>query len=499
MTNRLSFLPNPTNHFPVYRLLQSLFNATMGSPSSSSSTTPITETAKPTGYDFYRRVLGSPKYIVAPMVDQSELAWRRLSRKYGAQLIYTPMINAKVWVESPSKTVRDNLFDLDSGEEGDLTTDRPLFAQFCGHNPEKMLKAAQAIQHRVDAIDVNLGCPQDIARRGKFGAFLQDDWELIYKLINTLHVNLSIPVTAKFRVFPTVEKTVEYAKMLERAGAQILTCHGRMREQRGQNTGLADWEKIRAVKQAVSIPVFANGNVLYQSDIGACLKKTGCDGLMSAEGQLYNVALFSGLAEDSASSSSSEPSGSTLQFPPSQHPLHADLALEYLSIVKSLKTRTSLSAVKGHLFKIMRPALTREKDLRERLGRVISKKGTSYLDSLKPYEDICLEMKERMERDAKEVEGKSLDELVTIDEATGMKVLPHWVAQPYWRYVKPAPVPAKRISELESEEEEKAKAQEGMKRMKVGNADLDLETQPTKIGPEPIVIPTFGDAGIMVA
>ncbi len=96
--------------------------------------------------------------------------------------------------------------------------------------------------------------------------------------VNILHVNLSVPVTAKFRVFPTVEKTVAYAQMLESAGAQILTCHGRIREQRGVNTGIADWSKIRAVKRAVSVPVFANGNILCQADILRCLQVTGADG-----------------------------------------------------------------------------------------------------------------------------------------------------------------------------------------------------------------------------
>lgn len=181
-------------------------------------------------------------------------------------------------------------------------------------------------------------------------------------------------------MFPTVEKTVEYARMLERAGAQILTCHGRLREQRGQNTGLADWTKIRAVKEAVSVPVFANGNVLYHADIERCLAETGADAVMSAEGQLYNPALFA-----SANVDARHGFGTGLHLP------HADLALEYLEIVQGLKTPTSLSAVKGHLFKLLRPALARETDLRDELSHVRGPR------SVERYIDVAQKMKGRMD------------------------------------------------------------------------------------------------------
>ena len=319
-----------------------------------------------------------------------------------------------------NKHYRELNFNTTCGEEGNPTIDRPLVVQFCANDPEQLLASAKLVEPYCDAVDINLGCPQDIARKGKYGAFLQDDWKLIYKLstcdlflylriqievplVNILHINLSVPVTVKFRVFPDIEKTVEYAKMLESAGAQILTCHGRIREQRGVNAGSADWSKIRAVKQAVSVPVFANGNILCQADVLRCLEVTGADGVMSAEGQLYNPALFNGFISSSVSSSST--SLSLLPSDPNylsdeqillRQPRHCDLAIEYLDIVLSQKTPTALSAVKGHLFKIMQPGLGKEKDLRERLGK-IKVDPKSPKPGYEEYLRVCKELKQRME------------------------------------------------------------------------------------------------------
>ncbi|CEL59113.1 tRNA-dihydrouridine synthase 1 [Rhizoctonia solani AG-1 IB] len=372
------------------------------------------------GYEFYEKVLKSPKYVVAPMVDQSELAWRVLSRRYDAQLAYTPMINSKMFAGNHRRGYQELNFNIENGEEGG-EQDRPLIVQFCGNDPDKLLESALVVQDHCDAVDINFGCPQDIAKKGHYGSFLQDDWDLVYKLINTLHTNLKVPVTAKFRIFPDVNKTVEYAKMMERAGAQIVTCHGRTREQRGVNTGLADWTQIAAVKQALKIPVFANGNILYPEDVNACLEATGADGVMSAEANLYNPALFAGLPPDS-----------TLKTGPRDH---TDLAIEYLEIVKELKTDTAPSAVKGHLFKLMRPALGREVDLRERIGKVNPKgpgKSKEYKKSrewVDEYLKIVKELKTRMER----------DKAAAISEDQPKEGLPlgHWFAQPY---VRPPPV-----------------------------------------------------------
>lgn len=183
--------------------------------------------------------------------------------------------------------------------DGNPAIDRPLFVQFCANDPNDFLEAARLAAPYCDAVDLNLGCPQGIARKGHYGAFLQEDWDLIYKLINKLHTELSVPVTAKFRIQETKEKTLEYAKMILSAGASIITVHGRRREQKGHNTGIADWSYIRYLRDNLppETVIFANGNILGQGDIERCLEATGADGVMSAEGNLSDPTIFGKIPE----------------------------------------------------------------------------------------------------------------------------------------------------------------------------------------------------------
>lgn len=364
--------------------------------------------SKPSSWDFYRNTLGSPKYIVAPMVTASELPWRLLSRDLGADLCYSPMINSQSLsncLNAKSKGAKDKQlawYDVENGEEGH-GKDSMVIAQLAGHDPDVVLQCAEYVQDHCLAVDLNLGCPQRIAKRGRYGAFLQEDWPLIFSIINKLHVNLKIPVTAKMRVFPDTETTVAYAKMLQYAGAQIITVHGRTREQKGHKTGLADWDKIRAVKQALDVPVFANGNILYGEDLAVALEKTGADGIMSAEGNLFTPSIFSSPELRNSLGTDLFPYQDDKDHPEwSALPYIPRMATMYLDAVVHCKTRTAPVAVKGHMFKICKPALDKYRDLMIMVGQAQIKKGDwsskeNREEALKPYRLAVKALEERLE------------------------------------------------------------------------------------------------------
>ena len=262
------------------------------------------------------RSLQSPRFAAAPMVWQSERCFRKLARRNGVELAYTPMINAKVFVASygaPAKeaptfssaarhsggslawrydsfgNVRDDVLPLDP-------EDRPLVMQFCATNADEF-EAAAALAARefgscIDMIDLNLGCPQPSARKARFGAFLMGDPGLVAEMMRrAVAAAAPLPVSAKIRVLESAEATVRFAQMLEAAGASAIAIHGRTRAQR-HHEGSVHSVTIAAVVQAVGIPVIANGAVRTRADAEALLASTGAACCMAASGLLADVRLF---------------------------------------------------------------------------------------------------------------------------------------------------------------------------------------------------------------
>lgn len=121
-----------------------------------------------------------------------------------------------------------------------------------------------------------------------------DNLPLIKSLVEKLALNLHVPVSCKIRIFPNLQDTLKYARMLEDAGCSLLAVHGRTRDEKDGKKFRADWNVIKAVKKAVSIPVLANGDIRHIGDVQRCLEETGADGVLSAESLLENPALFAG-------------------------------------------------------------------------------------------------------------------------------------------------------------------------------------------------------------
>ncbi|EGG21642.1 tRNA-dihydrouridine synthase 1-like protein [Cavenderia fasciculata] len=297
---------------------------------------------KLTGHDFIKMVRettgnhSNPIKVLAPMVEHSLLAFRLLTRKFGADVVYTPMYNSKIF--SHDATYRCNF--------STNPQDRPMVVQFCGNEVDHIVKSAKMVEDHCDAVDINLGCPQGIARKGFYGAFLLERPDIVLPMVRALHKELKVPIFCKIRLLPDIDDTIKLALQLQEAGCQLLTVHGRTKEQKGEFLCHADWKAIRRVKEAVSIPVFANGSVDEYKDIVPCLEESGADGVMSADGILANPAMFSGL-------------DMTL----------TDVCREYLDICDQIPTDFFL--IRSHCYKMLKRHMDDYEDIRYKISKMI--------------------------------------------------------------------------------------------------------------------------------
>ena len=226
------------------------------------------------------------KIVLAPMAGISNTSYRKIIKEMGAGLIYAEMVSDKALVFSNEKTF--DLLKMDDME-------RPITQQIFGSDLESFVEAAKIVEEKMhpDIIDINMGCPvPKVAIRAQAGSALLKNPDKVYEIVKAVVNSVSIPVTVKIRSGWDEKNinAVEIAKKCEEAGASAIAVHGRTRAQ--GYSGKANWDIIRQVKEAVSIPVIGNGDILSCYDAKRMLDETNCDAVMIGRGVLGNPWLI---------------------------------------------------------------------------------------------------------------------------------------------------------------------------------------------------------------
>ncbi|KAG7459225.1 tRNA-dihydrouridine(20a 20b) synthase [NAD(P)+]-like [Solea senegalensis] len=223
--------------------------------------------------------------ICAPMVRYSKLAFRTLVRKYDCDICFTPMIVAADFLRSTK--ARDSEFTTNE-------RDRPLIVQFAAHDAQSLADAACVVAPFSDGVDLNCGCPQRWAMSAGYGACLINKPELVKDMIRHVRNQVDNPnytASIKIRIHKDLRKTVDLCQKAEAAGVSWITVHGRTADERHQPV---HYDAIKTIKDSLSVPVIANGDIKYLRDVESTYQLTGVDGMMAARGLLANPAMFAG-------------------------------------------------------------------------------------------------------------------------------------------------------------------------------------------------------------
>ena len=236
----------------------------------------------------------APATVLAPMAGVTDTVFRRFIREMGGcGLMMTEFTSADGVLRSKDKKAKRYLHFYED--------EHPIAAQLFGSNPDTLRDAAAMIEDLgFDMVDLNLGCPAKKVVKCNGGSGLLRDLPLIGKIFETVRAAVTIPFTVKFRAGWNDKDLVylELAKLAERCGLNAIAMHARTREQ--GYSGNANWDWIRELKQAVSIPVVGNGDVRSPEDAAAMVAHTGCDAVMIGRMAASNPWIFRQIAQYAA-------------------------------------------------------------------------------------------------------------------------------------------------------------------------------------------------------
>lgn len=230
------------------------------------------------------------RIIMAPMAGITNVAFRKIIKEFGAGLVVSEMVSDKALCYGNQKTIE--MLNVDENEH-------PISIQIFGGDIESMVTAAKFVDEHsnCDIIDINMGCPVHKVLKAHAGSYLLQYPQLVYDIVKNVVEAVHKPVTVKIRIgydFDSIN-CVEIAKLIEKAGASAITVHGRTRSQMYE--GHANWEYIKQVKEAVSIPVIGNGDVKTPMDAKRMLEETGCDAIMVGRAALGNPWVIKQMVE----------------------------------------------------------------------------------------------------------------------------------------------------------------------------------------------------------